>query len=99
MELYDYLLNGNIKNSVNLPDATLSRMGACRLCVLHRNVPRMITRILDFISERNINVEHMINKPRGEYAYTIVDLGDRIGEEIASQIRAMSDVLRVRVLY
>ena len=98
-ELYDYLLNGNIKNSVNLPDATLSRMGVCRLCVLHRNVPRMITRILDFISERNINVEHMINKPRGEYAYTIVDLGDRIGEEIASQIRAMSDVLRVRVLY
>ncbi len=99
MELYDYLLNGNIKNSVNLPDATLSRMGVCRLCVLHRNVPRMITRILDYISERNINVEHMINKPRGEYAYTIVDLGDRIGEEIAAPIRAMSDVLRVRILY
>ncbi len=98
-ELYDYLLNGNIKNSVNLPDATLSRMGVCRLCVLHRNVPRMITRILDFISDRNINVEHMINKPRGSYAYTIVDLGDTIGEEIAGPIRAMNDVLRVRVLY
>jgi len=98
-ELYDYLLNGNIKNSVNLPDATLSRMGVCRLCVLHRNVPRMITRILDFISDRNINVEHMINKPRGDYAYTIVDLGDKIGEEIAGPIRAMSDVLRVRILY
>ena len=98
-ELYEYLRNGNIKNSVNLPDATLSRMGVCRLCVLHRNVPRMITRILDFISARNINVEHMINKPRGEYAYTIVDLGERIGEEIAAPIRAMSDVLRVRVLY
>ncbi|MBR6352519.1 MAG: 3-phosphoglycerate dehydrogenase, partial [Oscillospiraceae bacterium] len=97
MELYEYLKNGNIKNSVNLPDATLSRMGVCRLCVLHRNVPRMITRILDFISARNINVEHMINKPRGEYAYTIVDLGERIGEEIAAPIRAMSDVLRVRV--
>ena len=99
MELYEYLKNGNIKNSVNLPDATLSRMGVCRLCVLHRNVPRMITRILDFISARNINVEHMINKPRGEYAYTIVDLGEKIGEEIAAPIRAMSDVLRVRVLY
>ena len=64
-QLYDYLANGNIKNSVNLPSVSLSRMGVCRLCVLHRNVPRMITRILDFISERNINVEHMINKPRG----------------------------------
>ena len=74
-------------------------MGVCRLCVLHRNVPRMITRILDFISARNINVEHMINKPRGEYAYTIVDLGERIGEEIAAPIRAMDEVLRVRVLY
>ena len=98
-ELYDYLLNGNIRNSVNLPDATLSRMGVCRLCVLHRNVPRMITRILDFISARNINVEHMINKPHDGYAYTIVDLGDRIGEEIAAPIRAMDDVLRVRILY
>ena len=97
-QLYDYLANGNIKNSVNLPSVSLSRMGVCRLCVLHRNVPRMITRILDFISERNINVEHMINKPRGEYAYTIVDLGERIGEDVADSIRAMSDVLRVRVI-
>lgn len=97
-ELYDYLLNGNIKNSVNLPDVSLSRMGVCRLCVIHRNVPRMITRILDFISALDINVEHMINKPRGGYACTIVDLGAEIGEDTAESIRAMSDVLRVRVL-
>ncbi len=87
-QLYDYLLNGNIKNSVNLPDVSLSRMGVCRLCVLHRNVPRMITRILDFVSALNINVEHMINKPRGEYAYTIVDLGEKIGEDTAAAMRA-----------
>ena len=98
MELYDYLVNGNIKNSVNLPDATLSRMGVCRLCVLHRNVPRMITRILDFISARDINVEHMINKPRGEYAYTIVDLAEPIGEDTADSIRSMANVLRVRII-
>ena len=97
-ELYDYLLNGNIKNSVNLPCASLSRMGVCRLCVLHRNVPRMLTRILEFIGDRNINVEHMINKPRGEYAYTIIDLGTAIDNETADAIRNMNNVLRVRVL-
>ncbi len=97
-ELYDYLLNGNIKNSVNLPNVALSRMGVCRLCVVHRNVPRMITRILDFISDKNINVEHMINKPRGEYAYTIVDLAEPIGEDTADSIRNMENVLRVRII-
>lgn len=97
-QLYDYLLNGNIKNSVNLPDASLNRMGVCRLCVIHRNVPRMITGILDFISERNINVEHMINKPRDKYAYTIVDLSEKIDADTAQSIRAMDDVLRVRVI-
>ena len=97
-ELYDYLLNGNIKNSVNLPNVALSRMGVCRLCVVHRNVPRMINRILDFISDKNINVEHMINKPRGEYAYTIVDLAEPIGEDTADSIRNMANVLRVRII-
>ena len=97
-ELYDYLLNGNIRNAVNLPNVSLSRMGVCRLCVIHRNVPRMINRILDFISALDINVEHMINKPRGQYACTIVDLGAPIGEETADSIRRMEQVLRVRVL-
>jgi len=97
-ELADYLFNGNVKNGVNLPNVRLERAGVARLCVIHRNVPRMITRILDFISDKNINVEHMINKPRGEYAYTIVDLGTKIGLDTAEAIRKMPDVLRVRVI-
>ena len=97
-ELYDYLKNGNIKNSVNMPKADLNRMGVCRLCVIHLNKPRMLTHILDFISDRNINVEHMINKARDAYAYTIIDLGDKIGDDVADSIRRMDGVIRVRVL-
>lgn len=97
-QLYEYLKNGNITNSVNLPSARLERMGVCRLCVIHHNVPGMINRILDLITEKNINIEHMINKPRGKYAYTIIDLNDEIWEDTADTIRRMDDVLRVRVL-
>lgn len=97
-QIYEYLKNGNIVNSVNLPSAKLERMGVCRLCVIHHNVPGMINRILDLITEKNINIEHMINKPHGRYAYTIIDLNDEIWEDTANTIRRMDDVLRVRVL-
>ena len=97
-ELADYLANGNIKNSVNLPKVKLDRMGVSRLCVIHRNIPRAINKILDLIGERNINVEHMINKPRGEYAYTMIDTNTPLDEEIAEHISAMDFVFRARVL-
>ena len=97
-EVYDYLKNGNIKNSVNLPNASLDRMGVCRLCVIHRNVPNKINSILDLVSQRNINIEHMINKPRGEYAYTIIDLAEKVNGDFTSQILRDPDVLRVRVI-
>ena len=97
-ELADYLNNGNIKNGVNLPDVRLERAGVARLTVIHRNVPRMINHFLDLIGAENINVEHMINRPRGDVAYTIIDTGSDISPEIASKISAMDEVMRVRVL-
>lgn len=97
-ELADYLYNGNIKNGVNLPNVSLERAGAARICVIHRNVPRMINRFLDLIGEQNINVEHMINKPRGDVAYTIIDTGSDISGEIERKISDMEEVMRVRVI-
>ena len=98
-ELYDYIVNGNIRNSVNLPDAVLDeRQGVCRLCIIHMNVPRMLTRFLEIIGGLNINVEHMINKSRGEYAYTMIDLGDPITLGQIQSIVDMEEVLRVRIL-
>ena len=97
-ELVDYLNNGNIRNSVNLPAVSLDRMGVSRLCVIHRNKPGMINQFLDLISAQNINIEHMINKPRGEYAYTVIDTGSPITEDIAGSISALDEVMKVRVL-
>lgn len=97
-ETVDYLLNGNIKNSVNLPNVSLDRMGVSRICVIHKNVPRMLNHILDLIGEANINVSHMINAPRGEYAYTIIDTDTPIGDTIPETIKKLDDVIRVRVL-
>ena len=98
-ELYDYIVNGNIRNSVNLPDAVLDeRQGVCRLCIIHMNVPRMLTRFLEIIGGLNINVEHMINKSRGEYAYTMIDLGDPLDLAQIKAIVDMEEVLRVRIL-
>ncbi|HBD86150.1 MAG TPA: 3-phosphoglycerate dehydrogenase [Clostridiales bacterium] len=97
-EIYNYLKDGSIKNSVNFPNAELERLGVCRLCVLHKNVPHMINSFLGLIGKRNINVEHMINKSRGEYAYTIIDLDEVIGSEITDKINEHPAVVRVRVL-
>ncbi len=97
-ELADYLLNGNTKNSVNLPNAVLERKGVCRLCVIHKNVPRMLNAFLDLVGGADLNVEHMINKARGELAYTMIDLGDKLGEDIVEKIRSMPDVYRVRLV-
>ena len=97
-ELVEYLKTGNVKNSVNLPTVSLERMGEARLCVIHRNVPRMINRFLDLIGDENINVEHMINKPSGDIAYTIIDTGTDISDHIREEIAAMDEVMRVRII-
>ena len=97
-ELADYLLNGNLKNSVNLPNVSLDRSGVCRLSIIHRNVPKMLTSFLDLIGRKNINVENMINKSKGEIGYTIIDVSEHVGEDVVGQIGNMDTVLRVRAI-
>jgi len=97
-ELYDYIVNGNVRNAVNWPDAYLERQGVCRLCVMHQNVPKMLTKFLEIIGGMNINVDHMINKSKGAFAYTMIDLGTLITMEDVRTIVEMPEVLRVRIL-
>ena len=97
-QLRDYLETGNIRNSVNLPPLEQDWSGETRLCIIHRNVPNMLASITAALSRENVNVENMTNKSKGNYAYTIVDVSARVGDAVADEIRAISGVLRVRVL-
>ena len=97
-QLQDYLVNGNITNSVNLPNVSQEWSGIARLCLIHKNVPAMLTQIMSTLSDDRINVENMTNKSRQDYAYTIVDVNTRLTDEVADELRAIPNMIRVRVL-
>ena len=97
-EMYDYLVNGNIKNSVNFPDATLERMGVSRLCILHFNKPTMLNQFLQIACSTGLNVENMINKAYKDYAYAMIDLNGELDEAQVEALRSIPDVIRVRVV-
>lgn len=97
-ELRDYLETGNIRNSVNLPTLEQDWSGETRLCIIHRNIPNMLASITNTLAKDGVNVENLTNKSKGNYAYTIVDVGQRVGDAVADEIRAVDGVLRVRVL-
>ena len=98
-ELMDYLENGNIKNSVNYPACD---MGVCtqagRISIFHKNVANMITRFAALFGEKGINISDMINKSKGEVAYTMLDVEEKASEEIIDTLRAIPGVFRVRVV-
>ena len=97
-QLRDYLENGNIRNSVNLPAVSQERSGVCRLCLIHKNVPAMLASITTLLSRDGINVENLSNKSRGDYAYTIVDLSAPADQCVIDEVTALENVIRVRVI-
>jgi D-3-phosphoglycerate dehydrogenase len=97
-ELSDYLANGNIRNSVNFPAVSMPRSGDARICVLHKNVPAVISSITTVCSEQGLNIENMTNKSRGEVAYTIIDLSGKADMDSLNKLKALEPVIRVRIL-
>lgn len=93
-QVKEYLENGNIINSVNYPVISLPRSGDTRFCVMHKNVPELLKNVL---SELNGNIENMLSKSRGDYAYTIIDVAGADKAD-ADKISAVDGVIRVRVL-
>ena len=97
-QLRDFLENGNIKNSVNFPNVEMERSGVQRLCIIHRNIPAMLANITAQLSGDGVNVENMTNKSRGDFAYTLVDVGSQVEESVIDGIRAIDGIIRVRVI-
>lgn len=98
-EVRDYLENGNIKNSVNYPalDAGICATES-RVTILHKNIPNMLTQFTGTFSALNINIENMVNKSRGDFAYTVLDIVGSVTEENVKTLEAIDGVLKVRVL-
>lgn len=99
-QIRDYLENGNIRNSVNFPEVFLPRTDdtLARLCVTNANVPNMVSQISSALGEANLNIVDLLNKSRGEYAYTLVDLGDQVPASTLEKILAINGVLSARII-
>ena len=97
-QLRDYLENGNIRNSVNLPNVSLERSGVMRMCIIHKNIPAMLANITTLLATDGVNVENLSNKSKGDYAYTLVDLGAKVGQAVINDVTHLPNVIRVRVI-
>lgn len=97
-ELRRYLKYGTIKNSVNMPELDCGRVEAHRVCVIHKNVPTLITKLSGVLASEGINIENMLSKSKGEYAYTVLDFGGELSEAGLEAIKSFEDIIRVRVI-
>ena len=97
-EIKDFLENGNIKNSVTLPNVSMARTGAERVCVIHKNIPNIISTVTAALSATGNNIESMDSKSKKDYAYTILDVANDVDEEAKAKIAAIDGVIRVRVI-
>jgi D-3-phosphoglycerate dehydrogenase / 2-oxoglutarate reductase len=98
-QVRDFLENGNIRNSVNYPEAVLPRVpNTTRLAIANSNVPNMVGQISTCLAAQRLNIADLLNKSRGGYAYTLIDVDGRLGETLLDTIRAIDGVLSARMV-
>jgi len=97
-EIASYLETGDILNSVNFPNCSLPMSGKGRICILHKNVPAMLTQFTNLFAETKHNIADLINKSKKDLAYTIINTDDLITDDIVDKLNAIDGVLRVRVI-
>ena len=94
-ELKDFLENGNITNSVNFPNCDMGKVSGARVTIAHKNIPSMLSQISAVFTNDNINIENMVNKSRGDYAYTMIDTHSSIDSKLLDELRAVDGVIKV----
>ncbi len=97
-QVRDYLENGNIKNSVNFPYVQMERTDGYRLTVVNSNVPNMVGQISSAMARQGLNIIDMLNKSRGDIAYTIIDIDKPAEQSLVDELSEIEGVLAVRVL-
>lgn len=97
-EVCEYLENGNIINSVNFPGVNQARMSKTRLCIINKNVPNILANISKLFADHNLNIENMVNRSRGEYAYTLIDTNDEVRPDIIERIESANGIINVRAI-
>ena len=97
-QVKDYLENGNIVNSVNFPDSKMPRAGEERLAITHKNIPNMVRQITKAIAEEDANIVDMLNKSKGNFAYTLIDIEKEIPNTVIENIKQVEGILKVRAL-
>lgn len=97
-QVRDYLENGNIRNSVNFPTVNLPRSGEQRVAVVNENRPDMVSQISHVLGGLSVNIIHMVNESKGNYAYTLIDTDSMLDESVAAKVKAVKGVLAVRLI-
>lgn len=96
-ELIDYIEKGNIKNSVNFPNAIMNATGT-KVCILHKNVPNIIAQITSAVGDAGLNIENMVNASKKDYAYTMLDVAGDVTEAVSDKISSVDGIIKVRVI-
>jgi D-3-phosphoglycerate dehydrogenase len=97
-QVRDFLENGNIRHSVNFPDVNLPITDGVRLAIANKNVPGMVSQITAVLADNKINIVDMLNKSRGDYAYSLLDINDQAPAEVLARLSSIHGVLSVRVI-
>jgi D-3-phosphoglycerate dehydrogenase len=94
-QLDEYLTNGNIKNSVNYPNVSLPHTASARVCVMHKNIPNMLSQITSAFASVNVNIENLANGSKGDYAYTIVETNEKVDDTVVNTVMNINGVIKV----